>query len=94
MEVGKENMNKSKSLLYKLCDNKFAIWWCGYFLYRALYGNCSVGNGDCVWNEVHGSLVSVFFYFYLVPWRGLVIRSLTNGTEYDHSSSMNHSTEL
>jgi len=58
MILGKENIKKSKALIYILSHNKVMIEWCSYFLYRTLYGNSSAGDGDCVGNRVHGSRVS------------------------------------
>jgi len=63
MKVGKGNKNKSKSLMCMLSDNKIVIWWSGYFLYRALCGNCSVGNGDCVRNQVQYHVCRCFLSF-------------------------------
>ena len=68
MKVAKKNINKSKAWIYMLFDNKIVIGWRVYFLYRALYGRSSAGDGECVWNQVHGSRVCVCFL--LVPWKG------------------------
>jgi hypothetical protein len=93
MEVGKKNINKSTDWIYMLSDNKFVTDWSASFLYRALCGHFSAGDGEYVWNRAWISCVCVCVclcvclfvcVFLLVLWEGkwgLVIRSLTNGTE-------------
>jgi hypothetical protein len=66
MQVGKKNINKIGAWIYMLYDAKIVIEWCMNFLYRALYGSPSSGNGDYVRNQVHGSRVCVFFVGALV----------------------------